>query len=225
MTTYYMACLDLTDRRVLVVGGGRIALEKIHGVLACDASVVVVAPEVDDEVQSLADRGEIAISHSRFHPDDVEEAFLVIAATNDERVNREVFEAAEARSIPVNVVDVPSLCSFILPAVVRKGPLALAISTSGASPALAKRIRREVAGSVSDEYVELARLLEAQRSWAKENLPTYDDRKRFFEEIVNGDPDPIELLRAGDIDAVHELIERAKREHAALHLRGARPLA
>ena len=214
MTTYYMACLDLTGKRVLVVGGGRIALEKIQGLIACDALVVVVAPAVDDEVQRLADDGEIRISRSTFHPDDVEDAFVVIAATNDENVNREVYEACEVRSIPVNVVDVPALCTFILPAVVRNGPLAIAISTSGASPALAKRIRREIADRVTTEYAEMARLLEAERAWAKANLATYDDRKEFFETIVNGDPDPIDLLRKGDGEAVRQLIDMRKREHA-----------
>lgn len=211
-----MACLNLERRRVLVVGAGRIALEKIQGVLACDATVDVIAPDVEPEVAALERAGQICIQRRRFEGDDVEDAFLVIAATNDMQVNTSVFDAAEARSIPVNVVDVPSLCSFILPAVERNGPLAVAISTGGASPALAKRIKREVGGRVSDEYVALAELLEAQRPWAKEHLPTYEDRKDFFEEIVNGEPDPIQLLRAGRRDEVVAMIERCKSAHAAL---------
>lgn len=214
MTTYYMAALNLEGRRVLVVGAGRIALEKITGVLACGADVHIVAPEVEVEVQSLEREGRVQIHRRTFQEADVEEAFLVIAATNDMDVNTSVFGAAERRSIPVNVVDVPPLCSFILPAVERNGPLAVAISTGGASPALAKRMKREIADMVSDEYVKLAELLEAERPWAKANLATYDDRKDFFEEIVNGDPDPIELLRRGDVQAVHDLIDRAKRVRA-----------
>lgn len=210
MTTYYMACLSLEGRRVLVVGAGLIALEKIAGVLACDAHVHVIAPQVEPEIAALENDGRITIARRAFEASDVDGAFLVIAATNDTNVNTTVFEAADARSIPVNVVDVPALCSFILPAVERNGPLALAISTAGASPALAKRIKREVADKVSGEYVRLAELLAAQRPWAKANLPTYEDRKDFFEEIVDGDPDPIELLRQDDIQAVHDLIESAK---------------
>jgi precorrin-2 dehydrogenase / sirohydrochlorin ferrochelatase len=211
MTTYYMAALNLEGRRVLVVGAGRIALEKINGVLVCGADVHVVAPVVEGEVDSLEREGRVHIRRRTFQESDVDGAFLVIAATNDMGVNTSVFEAAERRSIPVNVVDVPPLCSFILPAVERNGPLAVAISTGGASPALAKRMKREIADKVGDEYVTLAELLEAERSWAKSNLATYDDRKDFFEEIVNGDPDPIELLRRGDIDAVRAIIDRAKR--------------
>ena len=97
----------------------------------------------------------------------------------------------------VNVVDVPPLCNFILPAIVRTGPLAIAISTAGASPALAKRMKREIAELFGEDYARLAVMLNDVRGWAKGTLPTYQDRKEFFEGIVNGDPDPIELLRDG----------------------------
>jgi siroheme synthase-like protein len=112
------------------------------------------------------------------------------------------------------VVDVPPLCNFILPAIVRTGPLAIAVSTAGASPALAKRMKREIEGQFGAEYARLAVLLNDARGWAKATLPTYQDRKQFFESIVNGDPDPIELLRAGEEPVVRELIARAQREHA-----------
>jgi siroheme synthase-like protein len=115
----------------------------------------------------------------------------------------------------VNVVDVPPLCNFILPAIVRTGPLAIAISTAGASPALAKRMKREIAATYGEPYARLAVLLNDARGWAKATLPTYQDRKDFFETIVNGDPDPVELLRNGDEDAVRELIEAAQESGAA----------
>jgi siroheme synthase-like protein len=114
----------------------------------------------------------------------------------------------------VNVVDVPPLCNFILPAIVRTGPLAIAISTAGASPALAKRIKRQVAEEYGEPYSRLAVLLNEVRGWAKATLPTYQDRKEFFEGIVNGDPDPVELLRRGDEDTVRELIADAQTAHA-----------
>ena len=102
----------------------------------------------------------------------------------------------------VNVVDVPPLCNFILPAIVRNGPLAIAISTPGASPALAKRMKREIAESFGEPYARLAVILNEARGWAKGTLPTYQDRKEFFEGIVNGDPDPVELIKAGREDEV-----------------------
>jgi siroheme synthase-like protein len=115
----------------------------------------------------------------------------------------------------VNVVDVPPLCNFILPAILRTGPLAIAISTAGASPALAKRMKAEVAELFGEEYATLAILLNDVRGWAKGTLPTYQDRKEFFESIVNGEPDPIALLRAGDVQAVRDLVAAAQASHAA----------
>ena len=126
---------------------------------------------------------------------------MVIAATDDTEVNIGVFDDAEKRAMLVNVVDVPPLCNFILPAIVRTGPLAIAISTAGASPALAKRMKREVSELFGEEYARLAVILNDARGWAKGTLPTYQDRKEFFEGIVNGDPDPVELLREGQEDA------------------------
>ena len=135
---------------------------------------------------------------------------MVIAATNDSEVNIEVFDHAEKRAMLVNVVDVPPLCNFILPAIVRSGPLAIAISTAGASPALAKRMKREVSELFGEEYARLAVILNDARGWAKGTLPTYQDRKEFFEGIVNGDPDPIELIKQGREADVQRLIDAAK---------------
>jgi siroheme synthase-like protein len=117
----------------------------------------------------------------------------------------------------VNVVDVPPLCNFILPAIVRTGPLAIAISTAGASPALAKRMKREISEQFGEPYARLAVMLNDARGWAKATLPTYQDRKEFFEGIVNGDPDPVELVRSGRESEVLALIEAAKESHAAAH--------
>jgi siroheme synthase-like protein len=115
----------------------------------------------------------------------------------------------------VNIVDVPPLCNFILPAIVRTGPLAIAISTAGASPALAKRMKREISELFGEEYARLAIVLNDARGWAKGTLPTYQDRKEFFEGIVNGDPDPVELLRDGKETALLAIVESAKERAAA----------
>ena len=123
---------------------------------------------------------------------------MVIACTDDTDTNIAHLRGRRARAMLVNIVDVPPLCNFILPAIVRTGPLAIAISTAGASPALAKRMKREIAEQFGEDYARLAIMLNDVRGWAKGTLPTYQDRKDFFESIVNGEPDPIELLRAGD---------------------------
>jgi precorrin-2 dehydrogenase/sirohydrochlorin ferrochelatase len=213
-TPFYIACLRLTGRRCLVVGGGEIGLEKVEGLLACDGDVVLVAPDAVPELQELAAEGSIEWLRREYRTGDLERTFIAIAATDDTETNIRVYEDAERRAMLVNIVDVPPLCNFILPAIVRTGPLAIAISTAGASPALAKRIKRQIAAEFGPEYARLAVMLNEIRGWAKGTLPTYQDRKAFFEGIVNGEPDPIELPRAGDEDAVWELIAAAQREHA-----------
>jgi siroheme synthase-like protein len=214
-TPFYIACLRLSGRRCLVVGGGEVGLEKVEGLLACGADVTLIAPEAVELLRELAREGSIRWERRGYRSEDLEGTFLVIAATGETEVNIRVFEDAEARAMLVNVVDVPPLCNFILPAIIRTGPLAIAISTAGASPALAKRIRDEIAEEFGEPYARLAVLLNEVRGWAKATLPTYQDRKAFFESIVNGEPDPVELLREGDDGAVRDLIAAAQRSAAA----------
>ena len=209
-TPFYIACLRLSGRNCLVVGAGEIGLEKVEGLLACDAQVTLIAPDAVPELRELADEGSITWERREYTAEDLEGKFLAIAATADTDVNIAVYEEAERRAMLVNVVDVPSLCNFILPAIVRTGPLAIAISTAGASPALAKRIKREVSDAFGEPYARLAIILNDVRGWAKDTLPTYQDRKAFFEGIVNGDPDPIELIRDGRERDVLALIDAHK---------------
>jgi siroheme synthase-like protein len=212
----YMACLVLEGRPCLVVGGGAVGLEKVEGLLACGAKVTLVAPDAVPELASYADEGSISWERREYRSSDLDGKFLAIAATSITDLNTAVHDDAEGRAMLVNVVDVPSLCNFILPAIVRSGALAIAISTSGASPALAKRMKREIAAQFGEPYARLAILLNEERGWAKATLPSYQDRKEFFESIVNGDPDPVELLRdGGREDEVRELIAAAKETHGA----------
>jgi len=213
-TPFYIACLRLKGRRCLVVGGGDIGLEKVEGLLACDADVTLVAPDAHPALRELAQEGSIRWEAREYRSGDLEGCLIAIAATDNTDVNIAVFNDAERRAMLVNVVDVPPLCNFILPAIVRTGPLAVAISTAGASPALAKRMKREISELFGEPYADLAVLLNDARGWAKGTLPTYQDRKEFFEGIVNGDPDPIELLRAGRAAEVRDLIAAAQRAHA-----------
>jgi precorrin-2 dehydrogenase/sirohydrochlorin ferrochelatase len=213
-TPFYIACLRLKGRRCVVVGGGDIGLEKVEGLLACDAEVTLVAPEAHPALRELAQEGSIRWEQRDYGAGDLEGCLIAIAATNDTDVNIKVFDDAERRAMLVNVVDVPPLCNFILPAIVRTGPLAVAISTAGASPALAKRMKREISELFGEPYADLAVLLNDARGWAKGTLPTYQDRKEFFESIVNGEPDPIDLLRDGRAAEVQDLIAAAQRAHA-----------
>jgi len=177
---YYMACLDLEGRSALVVGGGRVALEKVEGLLECGAVVTVVAPQIVPELERLP----VQLVRRAYRTDDLDARFLVVAATSTPSVNRRVYRDAEARALLCNVVDVPELCSFILPAVHREDPIAVAISTGGASPALAQRLRDEIAAVVRPEHADLARRLRAQRPWAKTHLLTYEARRDYFAALV-----------------------------------------
>jgi siroheme synthase-like protein len=180
---YYMACLDLERRSCLVVGGGQVALEKACGLLECGARVTVVAPEILDDLRAL----DVELLERPYHASDLDGRFLVIAATSRRTVNRTVHRDATARSLLCNVADVPELCSFILPAVLRRDPIAIAVSTGGASPALAQRIRDDIADLVTDEHAALARELRELRPWVRERYPTYEARKQFFAELVAGE--------------------------------------
>ena len=215
-TPLYIACLMLKGRPCLVVGGGDVGLEKVEGLLACGAEVTLIAPDAVGALRDYAAEGSI---HWERRPyagaEDLEGRLVVIAATSDTDVNISVHDDAERRQMLCNVVDVPPLCNFILPAIVRTGPLAIAISTAGASPALAKRMKREIAEAYGEPYARLAVILNDARGWAKATLPTYQDRKEFFEGIVNGDPDPVELVREGRERELLDLIEAAKESAAA----------
>jgi precorrin-2 dehydrogenase/sirohydrochlorin ferrochelatase len=177
---YYMACLDLRGRDCLVVGGGRVAAEKVQGLLECFARVTVVAPHIDDELRAL----DVRLIERRFTRSDLVGRFLVIAATNDRSVNADVSHTANELSIVCNVADDPELCSFILPAIVRRDPIVVGVSTGGASPALAQRLRDDIAALVGPRHAELALRLAALRPWAKRTLPTYEARRDYFQQVV-----------------------------------------
>jgi precorrin-2 dehydrogenase / sirohydrochlorin ferrochelatase len=177
---YYMACLDLEGRSCLVVGGGTVALEKVRGLLDCGARVTVVAPRFVGELRAL----DVELVQRGYRTADLDGRFLVVAATSIESLNRRVRRDAEARSLLCNVVDVPELCNFILPAVLRRDPIAVAVSTGGASPALAQRIRDDIDGLIGPEHAELAQKLRELRPWARAHLPTYEERRDFFAGLV-----------------------------------------
>jgi len=177
---YYPAFLDLDGQSCLVVGGGEVALEKTSGLLDCGACVTVVSPQVVPELREAP----IEWLRRGYRSSDLDGRHLVVAATSTPSVNRRVSTDAEARRLFCNVVDVPELCSFILPAISRREPIVVAVSTGGASPALAQWIRDRIAGEIGPEHADLARRLRALRPWAKRRFPTYAGRREFFAELV-----------------------------------------
>lgn len=159
MLTYPINLVGLANRLCLVVGGGTVAFRKVAGLLAAGAIPVVVAPEIVGELAALAERGAIRLAQRPCDMADLDGAFLVIAATDDPALNRAISEEARARGALVNVVDVPDESNFIVPAVVRRGEMNVAVSTGGASPALARRLREQLEAQFGPEYEQLVDLL------------------------------------------------------------------
>ena len=163
MPNLFPIFVKLAGRKCLVVGGGGIAGGKVEGLLAAGASVVVVSPEVTEKIARWNDQGRLAWHARRFQPSDLEGAFLVLAATGLPAVSESVFREAEARGILCNAVDEPERCHFYYPAIVRRGPLQIAISTGGLSPALASRLRAELEAQFGPEYERWLQKLGAMR--------------------------------------------------------------
>ena len=214
---HYPTFLDLRGRACVVIGGGRIAQRKATGLLECGACVTVVSPSVTTRLQRLARAGRVRHLARRFRPSDLRGAWLAIAATNDEAVNAVVARAAAKARIFTNVVDRKALCSWIAPAVVRRGPLTIAISTGGASPSIAKRLRKELMTfAAGAEYGRMASLLGSLRVAAHAGLPGFRQRQRYFQKLMDG---PVfRLVRAGrTVEARHRALAVLKRESNLLH--------
>jgi precorrin-2 dehydrogenase / sirohydrochlorin ferrochelatase len=207
---YYPAILDLAGRTALVVGAGKVGEGKIRGLLGADAQVRVVSLEATAQVRRWADEDRIELHLRGYQQSDLDGCFLVIAATERNDTNVKVFEHAEARRMLCNVVDVPHLCNFILPSIMRRGDLAIAVSTAGASPALARRIRLAIQQCYGDEYAVAMELLGSLRAELKERYPGPPDRKVLFERIVYSDF--LDMVRAGDVDAIEAWIEKCIEE-------------
>lgn len=201
----YPAFIDLRGRRCLVVGGGPVATEKAEKLVAAGADVRLVSPTVTDRLADLVRTGEIGEFHHRGYADgDIDGCLLVVAATNDAAVNRRVWEDGEARRMLVNVVDVPELCNFIVPSIMRHGELAVAVSTGGASPVVARRVRETIASEIGPEWGELVAMLRATREELKRRYSDMPSRAAAVESLL--DTDIVERLAAGDRDGARDLI-------------------
>jgi len=183
----YPVCFNLVQRKCVVVGGGAIAERKIETLLEFGAVVTVVSPELTPRLRKLADESSISCVQADFEPELLEGAFLVIAATNDRAVNEACSAAAQKSGIPVNVVDDPDLCTFIVPAVVRRGDLVIGVSTSGKSPALARRIREQIDEQFGTEYGDLVELMNEFRDQVRAKYSTIEERNAAYVRIMTSD--------------------------------------
>lgn len=182
--SYYPICLALSGRPCLVVGGGRVAQQKVKTLLRYEASVTVVSPALTPVLQRWAGHRKIRAQRRPFHPGDVRGQWLVYGATDDPAVQRAVFRAATRRKAWVNIVDKPSLCTFIAPAQVKRGDLTIAITTGGRAPGLAKRVRQKIERTIGPEYGILLRKLERTRLVIRQTVPTVDGRKRAVHRVL-----------------------------------------
>lgn len=195
--SYYPMFADLAARRCVVIGGGAIAQGKIMTLLDYGAAVTVISPEATRKILSYAKQGRIRYAKREFRPGDLRGAWLAFAATDNQRINELVFKTAERLRIFTNVIDQKPLCSFIVPSIVKRGDVVIGISTGGASPAVAKHLRKELAARVGPDYARMTRLLGSLRARAKSRLPDYQSRKRYFDGLIAGKV--FQLVRAGRV--------------------------
>ena len=205
---FYPAFLDLTGKRCLVVGGGPVGAEKTEKLLDAGATVRLVSPQITPELAALVTAGRIDEFHRReYVTADLDGCLLVIAATNLAEVNLDVWQDAEARTMLVNVVDVPHLCNFIVPSIMRHGELAVAVSTGGASPIVARTVRQKIQAEIGPEWGELVALMRQTRDELKERFTTMPTRAAAVERLLESGI--VERLAEGDRPAALALM----REH------------
>ena len=183
---YHPVYLHLQDRQVLIVGGGSVAIEKLNSLIPSGARITVVSPQIQDEIQAWVDDGSIQWIPREFHPADIDHAFMVIAATDDPKLNGWVYELGNKALKLTNSVDDPINCNFIMAAIAKSGPMQVAISSAGCSPALAQRVRNRIVSEILTENVgALAEYLGNRRPEVKKILPNYKARQAFWEQVID----------------------------------------
>lgn len=199
--------MNVQGQNCLVIGGGKVASRKVFMLLRAGAAVTVISPELCQDLTIRKNEGEITHRARKFEDGDVDGSKIIIAATNDEMANRHISELAKLKGIPVNVVDAPDLCSFIVPSIIDRNPVQIAISTGGASPVLARLLRARLETFIPAAYGRLATLVESFREKVKTKFSNTDDIRTFWEHILEG---PVaDNLIAGKDKVARELLETA----------------
>jgi precorrin-2 dehydrogenase/sirohydrochlorin ferrochelatase len=203
---YYPVYLDIKGRRCLVVGGGQVGTRKVETLLKCGARVMVISLEVTSALSELADRGRIDLELRAYRSTDLDKAFLVIGATDDQALNRQIHRDAEAAQRLCNIADQPALCNFVLPSIVNQGDLSIAISTAGKSPAFAKHLRRQLTDQFGLEYGQMLELMGAirQRLLAAEHAP--EQHKPLFEQLIQCGL--LEMIKERDQRGINALLQK-----------------
>jgi precorrin-2 dehydrogenase/sirohydrochlorin ferrochelatase len=201
---YYPIFLDIKDRDCLVIGGGSVGTRKVKRLLECGAKVTVVSIDVTEKLKELSDCGVIQLEKRDFQTADLDDRFLVIGATDNQEMNFKIHAEAEQRGLLCNIADHPNACNFILPSIVNRGDLIIAISTSGKSPAFAKRLRKHLEKEFGDEYAEFLNLMGAirQKLLSQDHEP--EAHKHLFEQLI--ERNLVEMLKDGDTENINLLL-------------------
>jgi len=205
MRKFYPMMVDVAGKRCLVVGGGTVAERKVLSLVECGAEVEVVSPTTTARLAALATGGRLRLRRRPVRPTDLRGAFLVVVATDDAQVNREVAETVRCAGGLVNVADDPDACTFLVPSVVRRGDLTIAISTGGGSPALAKKLRQRLEQTIGPEYEAFLGALRTLRERARRAIADPEERQAIYRRAV--DSDLFEQVARGDRAAVAARIE------------------
>jgi precorrin-2 dehydrogenase/sirohydrochlorin ferrochelatase len=203
---YYPIHLDIQNRNCLVVGGGGVGTRKVETLLKCGAKVTVVSPEISDRLQNLAESARLTLKPRPYRTEDIEGMFLVIGASDDETLNRQISSDAERRNTLCNIADRPEKCNFILPSIVRRDDLVITISTSGRSPALAKKLRKKLERRFGPEYGDFLKLMGAIRSMLLSQAHEPEVHKPLFEQLI--DSNLIALIQQGKTEDINALLAK-----------------
>jgi precorrin-2 dehydrogenase/sirohydrochlorin ferrochelatase len=201
---YYPINLDLQNRNCLVVGGGPVSTRKVKTLLECGAKVTVVSPVVTNPLRLLSRDNSIILKEKPYQPADLDGMLLVIGATDNEALNQQISTDARDREVLCNIADRPEICDFILPSIVHRGDLVIAISTSGKSPAFAKKLRKDLEKEFGNEYAEFLRLMGAIRNKLLSANHDPEAHKHLFEKIIT--QGLLELIRDGNTEKINYLL-------------------
>src|SRR5215211_8401903 len=206
MNTYYPVYIQLREQPCVVIGGGKIAEGKVEGLLAAQAKVTVISPDLTPPLRELAEEKQITYLARAYQPGDLTGAFMVICATDQAEVNHQVWQEASANRQLVNVVDDTPRCNFIAPSILRKVDLTIAISTSGKAPALAVRLKEWLQGELGPEYARFLELAGELRQPLAQHVPDFETRKALWYELV--DSEILDALARDDEASAREIISR-----------------
>src|SRR3990167_2716579 len=211
---YYPIFLDIKGKSCVVIGGGNVAEGKVLSLLDAGAKVLVISPKLTPALKKLANKKKIGYCPKAYEKGNLKGFFLAYSATNDQKVNRDVFNEAKRQGVLLNVVDVPELCNFIVPSVVERGDLLIAISTSGKSPAMAKKIREKLEKEFGREYAVFLDIMGKVREKVLTENKESDKNKRLFERLVNSPL--IEWIKEGKKKEINRFLKQVLRSKFSL---------